>query len=136
MPLLSVSLSLAPDAALSAAVAKKLTALTAAHLGKAPEVTAISVTHTGADHWFIGGMDTGSLLNPTFSLVVRITAGTNTKTQIAGYLAAVHTAMAAILNGVSEASYIIVDEVPAANWGYAGQSQELRSVSATLAVAP
>ena len=45
MPILNVTLSTAPDAALSAKVAATLSQLTASLLGKNPAVTAVAISH-------------------------------------------------------------------------------------------
>ncbi len=135
MPLLNVSISGKSDAALSTAIASELSELTAAHLGKDPRVTAVSINYIDGQDWFVGRQPLGKLPHGTFSLDIKITAGTNTKSEIATYLAAVFQGMSRILNGISDVSYVVVNEVPAANWGYAGQTQEFRSVVSAISKA-
>ena len=128
MPLLNVSISGELDTGLSAVVASQLTEMTAKHLHKDPKLTSVTVAFIGDQDWFIGRQPLVDLPVRTFSLDIKVTAGTNTKSQITSYIDAVFQGMSEILGEVADASYIIVNEVPAANWGYAGKTQEYRSV--------
>lgn len=136
MPILTVFLSGPPNPLRSARIAEALTELTGRHLAKDPAVTAIAIHHIDKSHWFIGGEALSSQDAASFWLDIKVTSGTNTKTEMAGYLDAVFKAMLGVLGPVHEASYIMVHEVPAPAWGYAGQSQEYRFVAKTLTAVP
>jgi len=140
MPLLNVAVAGKPDAKRSLKIATKLTELTNQHLGKDPALTAVKVEHVDPDHWFVGGQalskQTMSERNAaSFSLHISITEGTNTKPQIAMYIDAVFSQMSDSLGAVREESYIVVDEVPAPAWGYAGKTQEFRYIAGQLSAA-
>lgn len=126
MPLLNVAVTGNPDTARSAAIASKLTELTNTHLGKDPALTAVAIRNVDHDCWFVGGQALSRQNADSFSLQIKVTAGTNTKPQIAAYIEAVFSAMSDLLGGVCDESYVVVDEVPAASWGYAGRTQEFR----------
>jgi 4-oxalocrotonate tautomerase len=62
-------------------------------------------------------------------LEINITAGTNTAQQKAAFVAAAFAELQRQLGsgtGLAEASYVIVRELPASDWGYAGQTQLAR----------
>lgn len=132
MPLLNVTLSGVPDAALAASVAAELSALTAAHLRKDPAVTSIAVTFLAAGHWFVGGRSLAQKMMSSFSLDILVVDGTNTKDEKAAYLEAVFAAMGRLLPDLDPESYILVREVKADAYGYGGRTQESRYVERRL----
>jgi 4-oxalocrotonate tautomerase len=129
MPLLKVALSAPPDLGRTANIASILTMLTNEYLGKDPALTAVTIRYVEQDHWFIGSQALGERDPQSFSLHVSVTQGTNVKPQIAAYIAAVFSNMEKILGEIRDESYVIVDEIPAAAWGYAGKTQEYRLIA-------
>lgn len=137
MPILNVTLSGTPDAARSARVAARLSALTRDHLRKDPTVTAVAVSHVAPEHWFVGGPSLAAQGRESFWLDIKVVDGTNTKTELAAYLDAVFATMAEEAGGpLHEESYVLVHEVPAAAYGYGGRTQEHRFVAGRLAALP
>lgn len=132
MPILNVSVTGRPDSRRSAAIAAKLTELTSVHLGKKPALTAVAIHHVDNDHWFVGGEPLGRRGAESFMLRIAVTQGTNTKDEMAVYVREVFAAMSELLGDVDDVSYVVVDEVPAAAWGYGGMTQEFRYVSGWL----
>jgi 4-oxalocrotonate tautomerase len=106
-----------------------LTELTNTHLGKDPALTAVTIRNVDHDHWFIGGQALSGPSADSFSLQITVTEGTNTKPQIAAYIEAVFPAMSELLGGIRDESYVVVDEVPAASWGYGDKTQEFRFIA-------
>lgn len=107
--------------------AEILTRLTAELLGKKPELTAVAITSTPPGRWFIGAQAVGPS-QPSFYLDIKVTEGTNTKNEKALYVRAVFEAMGKLLGKLAPASYVVIDEVHADAWGYAGQTQEFRYI--------
>jgi len=104
-------------------LAKALTAITAQLLGKRPEVTAITIDDLPAARWYVGGRD---VQRPTAMLEISITQGTNTPAEKAAFVRAAFDELQRQLahgDTLEEASYVIVREVPAADWGYGGRTQ-------------
>jgi 4-oxalocrotonate tautomerase len=132
MPILNVTLSSTPDAALSAEVAAELSRLTAALLGKNPQVTAVAVAHVDPAHWFIAGQRLGDIGKASFFLDTRITDGTNTKDEKAAYVAAVFAAMGRLLGPIHEESYVHVHDVRGDAYGYGGKTQDYRYIAAKV----
>ena len=97
-------------------------------LGKLPEVTAIDIEYTRPRQWFVGGIAVSDKQETTFYLDVKITEGTNTKQQKAQYIQAVFAGMQEILGPLTEASYIVIHDLRADAWGYAGRTQEARFI--------
>jgi 4-oxalocrotonate tautomerase len=128
MPFLDVRLSSAEAPADSTAIADDLTRLSAEILGKKPQVTAVALQWLPADQWFVGGRSLAAEGLCSFFLKIEITAGTNTKDQKAAFVAAVFAAMEGRLGRLAPASYVVVQEVAADAWGYAGRTQEYRYI--------
>ncbi len=127
MPHLHLSLSPAfghePDLRQLATV---LTDLTARHLRKDPLLTAVRFSLLPASHWFIGARSLAADTRASYQLEIQVTAGSNDDVQIAQFLAGVHSALESALGQVHPTSYIVVQQVPAAAWGYGGLSQAER----------
>lgn len=126
MPTLSLKVAPLLNPTQYRALAGALTQLTALHLGKREEVTAVVVDDVPAAHWYIAGRD---VQRPTALLEISITAGTNTVVQKEAFIAAAYAELEAQLGHgqpLEEASYVIVRELPASDWGYGGKSQAAR----------
>ena len=109
-----------------AALAQALTALTARVLGKRPEVTAVLIDDLPAARWHIGGQPTKEA---TALLEIDITAGTNTEAEKAAFVAQAFAELQRQLGAgrpLAPASYVIVRELPATDWGYSGHTQAAR----------
>lgn len=130
MPMITLQMSRPLDADTRLAVTRAITDLTADVLGKKRELTALSLSHV--EHWSVGAEAVGGALT-AFHLEVRVTAGTNTKPEKATYVSAVWQALDELIGPLHPASYLIVTDVAADSWGYAGETQELRHVRARLA---
>jgi 4-oxalocrotonate tautomerase len=107
-------------------LARALTELTAQLLGKRPDVTAVIIEDLSAAQWYVGG---GEVQRPTVCLEISITQGTNTAQEKAAFIAAAFAELQTQLGKgqpLEPASYVIVREVPATDWGYGGQTQEAR----------
>jgi 4-oxalocrotonate tautomerase len=128
MPIIDITVTGAPDADLSARLADRITQLTSTHLRKDPTVTAVLVRYADPTHWFAGGRSLADQTANTFWLDIKVVDGTNTKQEIAAYLAAVFAAMETLLQAVHTESYVLVHEVAAAAYGYGGKTQEYRYI--------
>jgi 4-oxalocrotonate tautomerase len=126
MPLLNIKLGAPASTDTTQQVVTLLTDLTHTILKKRREVTAVQVEYIPPAQWFIGA---SALQQPSFSLDVKVTAGTNTKDEMARYLQAVFVGMTGILGELEAASYAVIHEVRADSWGYSGLTQEFRYVA-------
>ncbi|MFT3912665.1 MAG: tautomerase family protein [Anaeromyxobacteraceae bacterium] len=132
MPFLDVRL--APrrtEQGLPGKAASILAELTARYLKKKPEVTAVAIQLVEPTHWFVAGRSLAEQGKASFFLDVRVTAGTNTKDELAAYVREVFRAMGVLLGALQEESYVHVHEVPAHGYGYGGLTQEHRYVRST-----
>jgi 4-oxalocrotonate tautomerase len=128
MPFLDLKLGHEVTPAEAAAIAGELTGLSSRLLGKKPEVTAVAVDWLPAERWFVGGRSLVDAGLRSFFLKIEITTGTNTKDQKAAFVAAVFEALERRFASLAPASYVVVQEVAADAWGYAGRTQEQRYV--------
>ncbi len=132
MPYLNVKLSAAPSAETSAAIAARLTELTASILHKKRELTSVAVEYVPPGQWFIGGDSLADQNLITFFLDIKVTEGTNTKDEKAAYVSHVFSAAAALLGNLHPTSYIVIHEVRGDAWGYHGKTQEFRFIQGKI----
>jgi 4-oxalocrotonate tautomerase len=126
MPTLQLKIAPLQNPSRYRSLASMLTRLTADILGKRPEVTAVLIEDLPAARWHIGGTD---VQRPTAFLEISITAGTNTEAEKSAFIAAAFEALQQQLGAgqpLEPASYVIVRELPATDWGYGGQTQAVR----------
>jgi len=104
-------------------LAVDLTELIARDLGKRRELTSVLIETPSECRWTIGanGCETAAHLE------VCVTAGTNSDDEKQGFLA---NAMLLLRNARSDlevATYVVVKELPATDWGYDGRTQADRA---------
>jgi 4-oxalocrotonate tautomerase len=103
-----------------AALAQQLTDLTAQVLRKRREVTAVMIEDMPAARFCVGGVAANQ---PIACLAIDITAGTNTAQEKQQFVHEAHALLRHLLDDLHEASYVIVRELPAGDWGYSGLTQ-------------
>jgi 4-oxalocrotonate tautomerase len=126
MPTLQLKISPPQSPDIYLPLAEELTAITAQHLGKRPEVTAVMIEELPATRWYVGA---ASVHRATAWLEISITAGTNSAAQKAAFIDAAFAVLQRQLGAgqlLEPASYVIVRELPATDWGYGGQTQWAR----------
>ncbi|GAB6042998.1 tautomerase family protein [Endothiovibrio diazotrophicus] len=96
-------------------------------VGKRREVTAVRIAPAAAVRWTIGGEPPAE---PTAFLEVKITAGSNDAQEKAALIDRLDGLLREVLGGLAEASYIVVHELPAESWGYAGVTRAARRAGA------
>lgn len=126
MPILNVKIAARESRELTAAISASLVELTTRILKKKPEVTSITIAYLDPQHWVVGGLPLAEQGKSSFYLDIKITDETNTKAEKAQYIRETHTMFASLLGNVHEASYIYVEDVRAAAYGYGGLTQEYR----------
>lgn len=92
-------------------------------LGKVANLTSVLVEQPHAASWTIGHnpMRIAAHVNAT------ITAGTNSTAEKARFIDLMMKMLKDMFGpGLSPATYVVVDEVPAQSWGYDGRTQESR----------
>lgn len=107
-------------------LADALTDLTVHWLGKRREVTAVVIDDLPAARWHVGG---APLERPAALLEISITQGTNTPVEKAAFIEAAFAELQRQLGAggrLEPASYVVVRELPAQDWGYAGITQLAR----------
>ena len=123
MPTLQLQISPLQNPSRYSALADALTRITEQQLDKRSAVTAVVIDDIPAARWYIGG---AAVTRPTACLEISVTQGTNTPEQKAAFIATAYAELEAQLGagqGLEAASYVIVREVPATDWGYGGQTQ-------------
>jgi len=126
MPTLTLTVTPAQSPAQCQTLAHLLTQVSAHTLGKNAAVTAVMVHALPATAWAIGGVPPAG---PAAMLEISITAGSNTAAQKAAFVQAAYAVLQQQLGAhqpLAAASYVVVRELPADNWGYAGVTQQAR----------
>lgn len=126
MPILNVKVSATPSQEMTGQISGLLLDLTTSILKKKPEVTSIAIDYVDPDHWIVGGKSLGAQGKRSFYFDIKITDETNTKDEKARYIREAFDGFARILGDLHEESYIYVQDVRAASYGYGGQTQEYR----------
>ncbi|WP_374468417.1 4-oxalocrotonate tautomerase family protein [Ferrovibrio sp.] len=136
MPIIQVKYSTPnPRGGLVPAIATTVSRLSAQHLRKDPKVTAVTVEAVAAEAWFCGGDSLAELGLASFFLDIKIVQGTNTKDEMAAFIAGVYAAMGELLGALHSESYVNVDNVDGYGYGFGGLTQERRYVAGKLGVA-
>jgi 4-oxalocrotonate tautomerase len=131
MPILNVKVGARKSAALTRAIAGTLSDLTVRILHKKPEVTAIAIDYVDPDDWIVAGKSLSEHGKNSFYFDIKITDETNSKEEKAQYIRESFEALSELLGNVHEESYIYVQDVRAAAYGYGGKTQEFRFHHAT-----
>lgn len=126
MPILTVKVSGKKSQDLTNQIGNLLMDLTCQILRKQREVTAIAIEYVDHDSWFVGGTLLSEVGKNSFYLDIKITDETNTKDEKAQYIKEAFAGFDRILGNLHEESYIHVEDVRAAAYGYGGKTQEYR----------
>jgi 4-oxalocrotonate tautomerase len=126
MPILNVKVSAQRTPELSARITETLLELTSRVLGKRRDLTAVLIDYVDPRDWFVAGKSLQELKLSSFYFDVKVVDETNTKAEKARYVAEAFDAFAAILGGLHNESYVYVQDVRAAAYGFGGKTQEYR----------
>lgn len=126
MPILNVKVSAVKSKEMTAAIATTLLELTTRILHKDPNVTAIAIDYIDPEDWIVGGKSLAEQGKSSVYFDIKITDETNTKTEKAQYIKEAFDAFGTLLGNLHDESYIYVQDVRAAAYGYGGKTQERR----------
>jgi 4-oxalocrotonate tautomerase len=118
---LTLSLDLSPDE--GRRLCNELTDLIANELGKVRELTSVLIEVPGKPHWTIGSNGQATAAH----LEVSVTAGTNSEGAKRAFMASAISLLRRTLPDLDPATYIVVKEHPAIDWGYDGRTQADRA---------
>ena len=126
MPILNVKISALKTPEMTGKIAAILLELTTRILRKDPKVTAIAIDYIDPADWIVGGATLAAQNKSSVYFDIKITDETNTKAEKAQYIREAFAAFAGLLGNLHEESYIHVQDVRAAAYGYGGLTQEHR----------
>jgi len=132
MPFIRITTTATPAAALQQQLCARATDLIFELMGKRHEVTSVLLQSVPSAGWTIGAapIPGGQC---AAHCDIHITAGTNTVEEKAAMIRAMHAALGEALGALPEATYVVVHEFAATDWGYDGRTQaERRAATATL----
>jgi 4-oxalocrotonate tautomerase len=123
MPTLQLKLSPPQPSERLQVLARRLTELSTQLLGKRHAVTAVVIEELWPGRWFIAGRNPA---DATALLEIRVTAGSNSDEEKQAFIEAAYEELWQQIGPLSEATYVVVQEVPATDWGYGGLTQAQR----------
>lgn len=126
MPILNVKMSGKKNSEMTKKISDLLMDLTTKILKKKYDVTAIVIEYIEHDSWIIAGKSLSELNKNSFYFDIKITDETNTKDEKAEYIREVFRGFEQLLGNLHEESYIYIQDVRAASYGYGGFTQEYR----------
>jgi 4-oxalocrotonate tautomerase len=126
MPILNVKVSAKRSAEMTQRISTLLSELTTRILGKDPRVTSIAIDYIDPEDWVVGGKSLFDQKKSSVYFDVKVVDETNTKAEKANYIREVFAAFSDLLGDLHEESYIYVQDVRAAAYGYGGKTQEFR----------
>lgn len=126
MPILNVKISAKKSPEMSKSISALLLALTSRILGKDPKVTSIAIEYVDPDDWIVGGRSLSEQGKGSVYFDIKVTDETNTKAEKARYISEAFAGFEKLLGNLHEESYIYVQDVRAASYGYGGKTQEFR----------
>jgi len=100
------------------------TELMAGPMRKVHGLTAVAIERVASDDWTTGGRP--SAFGRSAYAEVKVTQGTNSPHEMQQFIAEGHALLTATLGILPEATYVVVHEIPAQAWGYAGETQDAR----------
>ncbi len=124
MPYAELKINPMPTPEQAASLARGITDALVEEVGKRRAVTAVHITGGEAQLWTIGSVVSAKA---TAYLDIKITQGSNSQHQKASLIARLHRLLVETVGELEEASYIVIHELPAQNWGYAGLTQAMRA---------
>lgn len=126
MPILNVKISAVKSREMTSRISTILLELTTRILHKDPHVTAIAIDYVDPEDWIVGGKSLAEQGKSSVYFDIKITDETNTKAEKAQYIQEAFAAFGALLGNLHDESYIYVQDVRAAAYGYGGKTQEYR----------
>lgn len=121
MPYINLKINLQNFEEKEASILELVVSKTKQILKKDEKVTSVLFEKIPFSSWYINKKN-----EITFFLDIKITKGSNTQEQKALYIKEIFEGFNALNIKVNEASYILIDEIPANSWGYNGITQEYR----------
>ncbi len=100
-------------------------------LRKKADLTALNFSVTDADHWFINSENLAKTFTNSAFITAHISAGTNTKEEKAMAISAFYNLLDKQIGPIHPTSYVVLEETPMTDWGYAGKTQQDRAIQRT-----
>jgi 4-oxalocrotonate tautomerase len=126
VPILNVKIAAPRSPETTRRVSALLLDLTTRILGKKPEVTSIAIDYVHPEDWIVGGRSLAEQGKSSFYFDIKVTDETNTKAEKARFIREAFDGFARLLGDLHEESYVHVEDVRAAAYGYGGKTQERR----------
>lgn len=126
MPILNVKISGEKSQSLTQQISDLLIDLTVRVLKKKRNLIAIVIEYVSHDSWIIDGRPLSEQNKNSFYFDIKVTDETNSKDEKAQYIKEAFQGFEKLLGNLHQESYIYIQDVRAAAYGYGGRTQEYR----------
>jgi 4-oxalocrotonate tautomerase len=126
MPILNVKVSAPRSSEMTRNISNVLSDLTKRILGKDPNVISIAIEYVDPEDWIVAGRSLSAQGKSSVYFDIKITDETNSKAEKAKFIREAFAAFSKLLGDLHSESYIYVQDVRAAAYGYGGETQEYR----------
>jgi 4-oxalocrotonate tautomerase len=127
MPYISIELSKKITEEQRLQLFSKTTELMNVILHKRKEVTLVQVKESTSSQWSVDSRPLSLSGKPCAYVNIKITRGTNSPGEKSDMIGNFMNMLKEVIGSTEEASYVVIDEVPADSWGYDGITQKHRS---------
>lgn len=131
MPYIHIRVNRSTSKAERSQLQSRTTELMSLIMGKRAEVTVVQVESSESSGWSVAGGPLSPDVPAAAYVNIKITEATNTETEKAEMIRRTVDMLCDTLTCVQEATYVVIDEIPATSWGYNGQTQAARAASAS-----
>ncbi len=107
---------------------EKTTLLMNTIMNKRREVTVVHIQESDAQQWSTNAVQLSANEPISAYVDIKVTQGTNTPDEKKEMISLTNKMLQNIVGTIQEASYIVIDEIPAESWGYNGKTQAMRAL--------
>lgn len=131
MPFIHIKIAASGPASFDAKATlhRRTTELMATVMRKNAQLTSVLIEEHLIQNWRIGDRPIAESGIAAAHMDIKVTAGTNTDREKAKMIADSMAMFCEVFGLMPEATYVVIDEVPAESWGYGGHTQAAHRVS-------
>ncbi len=128
MPYINIRIAAALDNKQKQALYKKTTFLMNTIMRKRQEVTVVHIQESQPEQWSINFKQLSVDAPIGVYVDIKVTQGTNTTEEKKEMISQTIKMLQDIVGAIQEASYVVIDDIPADSWGYDGKTQAMRAL--------
>lgn len=127
MPYINIRVSSRLNSEQTSRIQSRTTDLMDKVMGKRREVTVVHIDESVPGLWAVDGKGLKEDTPVAVYVDIKVTQGTNSAEEKALMMAQTVAMLKEEIGAIQEASYVLIDDIPANSWGYNGLSQAERA---------